>query len=234
MSAKYKILNINGGEDSRFGEIVYVEANPIEQNSYSEFFISHYYEKTQYFFYPNNESLIDELVSIAQSGLWQPNMNDFKIEMMNFKGSRRQIFRHISFFEDVSKFMKYYVDEVTFNNRDFTNLGYASEVWYFGTQNIITPHGNIQILDIMFVDQGEMLGVQFSTVGTLQFYEIKGCPTNIKSTCINTVAVMRKPHNAWLWLYMFDNGGNPIASFCGHDDLDGFARYDELLKQKYN
>lgn len=225
--SKYKILNIHEGEDPLFGDIVYVEANPIEQNSYNEFlfYISHYYEKTQYFLYPNNEILIDELVAIAQSGLWQPNMNDFKIEMINFMGSRRQIFRHISFFEDTSKFMMYYVDEVTFNDRDFTDLGFASETWNFGTKNIITPHGNIQILDIMFVGQGEMVGLQFSTRGTLQFHEIKGCPTNITSAYVNTVAVMRQPNNVWLWLYMFDNDGNSIALFCGHEDLDGFARY---------
>lgn len=47
------------------------------------------------------------------------------------------------------------------------------------------------------------------------------------------VAIMRRPYNAWLWLYMFDKNLQPIASFCGHEDLDGFAKYVSALKELY-
>lgn len=62
------------------------------------------------------------------------------------------------------------------------------------------------------------------------------CPSSSMSKSVNvrTVAVMRQPRNVWLWVYMFDDAGQPIAVFCGTDSFDentGFAKYVNELKR---
>lgn len=52
------------------------------------------------------------------------------------------------------------------------------------------------------------------------------CISKIASTIeISTLAILRQPCNVWLWVYLFDDDGGSVAVFCGHDDLDAFARY---------
>ena len=63
------------------------------------------------------------------------------------------------------------------------------------------------------------------------FDDIDNCP--LEDAYISTVAFMRQPFNAWLWLYLINEDGVTIASICGHDDLDGFSKYVANLRKAY-
>lgn len=109
----------------------------------------------------------------------------------------------------------------------------VEEIWTIGDRFIISPHGNLEIQNAIFVDKGSLVGVQFSVSGTLNIADFR-CANGIKNTInVATLAIMRQPHNAWLWVYMFDDNDSPVANFCGFDDLDGFANFVSLLKSVY-
>ena len=102
-----------------------------------------------------------------------------------------------------------------------------------GDSYIITPHGTLEIRDAIFVNEGSLVGVQFDVNGTLKMDEFP-CSQGFESYIqVSTFALMRQPHNAWLWGYAFDKYGNPIANFCGTDILDGFANFIPFLERKY-
>ena len=102
-----------------------------------------------------------------------------------------------------------------------------------GDSYIITPHGTLDIRDAIFVNEGSLVGVQFDVNGTLKMDEYP-CSQGFESDIqVSTFALMRQPHNAWLWGYAFDKYGNPVANFCGTDILDGFANFIPFLERKY-
>lgn len=132
--------------------------------------------------------------------------------------------------------MKWYLDEVTFNNRDFIKLGFAVETWIFSEFFLNTPHGTLEYGSVRFIDQGPLVGLEIrmdESSNKFKFSDIQGCPSYMGEEEVGAVAIMRRPNNAWLWLYMFDRNLQPIASFCGHDDLDEFSKYVDNIKSIY-
>ena len=65
----------------------------------------------------------------------------------------------------------------------------------------------------------------------IKLYDFSCSTGNEKEEYVKTFALMRQPHNAWLWAYMFDNCDTPIVNFCGFDDLDGFSKFVTILKE---
>ena len=51
---------------------------------------------------------------------------------------------------------------------------------------------------------------------------------------VRTLAIMRRPQNVWLWVYLFNDNGQPVAVFCGSEginDTNSFAMYVKELKR---
>lgn len=128
--------------------------------------------------------------------------------------------------------MPYYAMEVDLTaTGDFESID--EEVWSIGDKFIITPHGKLRIEDAHFVNNGNHVGIQFSVSGLLNIANFK-CSTGVENAVeVYTFALVRQPHNVWLWVYAFDKYGTPIINFCGRDDLDGLANFIPLLKSKY-
>lgn len=128
--------------------------------------------------------------------------------------------------------MTYHVNSIDYNaNGNFKSFN--EENWIVGEKSIITPHGTLYINDAIFVEQGSLVGIQFSVTGKLKLNEFS-CSTGRENDVeIGTFALMRQPHNAWLWTYAFDEYANPLVNFCGFDDLDGFANLVPFLKRIY-
>ena len=131
--------------------------------------------------------------------------------------------------------MPYHLMEVDFDaTGNFYSLGEEKEeIWNIGDKEIVTPHGTLEILDAIFVEDGPLVGVQFSVDGYLKMNDFS-CSKGYENTIyISTFALMRQPYNAWLWVYAFDMDNQPIANFCGFDELDGLANFIPSLKRKY-
>lgn len=112
---------------------------------------------------------------------------------------------------------------------DFQKI--EEEKWTIGDKIIETPHGSLHIIDAIFVDKGDLVGVQFSVEGQLRLNELTCSIDNENPVNIKTFALMRQPHNAWLWVYVFDMNDNPIVNFCGYDDFDEFFKFIPCLKK---
>ena len=129
--------------------------------------------------------------------------------------------------------MKLYIDKVSFNNQDFTKLGFGSETWEFGTKLITTPKGKIHIESYEMVDRDNFVGVELYTWGsTLNLGAYEGFDGDESVPSITIVAFVRNPNNVWLWVYLMDEDGETIATFCGHEDLDSFPKYIEELQEE--
>ena len=123
-----------------------------------------------------------------------------------------------------------HICEVDINAKgDFQKI--EEENWTIGDRIIETPHGYLHVNDTIFVDKGVLVGVQFSVEGQLRLNELTCSVNNENPVNIKTLALMRQPHNVWLWVYAFDINDNPIVNFCGHDDLDGFSKFVSSLKR---
>lgn len=128
--------------------------------------------------------------------------------------------------------MKLYIDEVSFNNEDFINLGFANETWEFSTSSISTPNGSAIIIGGNIVNNEQWRGVELVTVeNTIDLSAYKGFNGNGANPNISVVVFVRQPYNVWLWVYLFDDDGNNVATFCGHEDLDEFPRYIEEIEE---
>lgn len=128
--------------------------------------------------------------------------------------------------------MPYYVSEVDFH-ADGSFQKIEKETWQFGVDRIITPHGNLGINGLIFVTEGPLVGVQFSVRGRLKMNEFSCSDGDENAIFIGTLALVRQPHNAWLWVYAFDKNGCPLVNFCGFEDLDGMVRYMDVLQKLY-
>lgn len=104
MNNEYQIIDIKGGEDSRFGDIVIVKANPVETNSLGLKFVSTTLGlKTDTFLFPEEEHIINPILAIARGqGIWRPEKDDFEEESIfnEDKNTHVKIYRHISFWSD--------------------------------------------------------------------------------------------------------------------------------------
>lgn len=235
MEKEYFIMDIGDGQDSKYGKILIVKANPVVTNSFGFRHVSEMRgEHTEMFHFPLSNLYIDQLVQIAQNQqIWHPEQDDFVDSRVRDENTNRVItvHRHIDLvntLELTKPKMTYHVKEITFNNSDFSKL---EATWNFTEDGIETPHGFISFSSFMKVSQSGMNGLQFDTEGVLYFEDIDNCP--IEDAYISTVAVMRQPYNAWLWIYLIDADGQTIASICGYDDLDGFSKYVSALSKLY-
>lgn len=137
---------------------------------------------------------------------------------------------------------KYYTNEVSFDEENF--LPFNEEVWRIGyAENvepsdpnrpflIVTPHGTLYPEGFDLNEDGPMVGIQFDTIGYIDL-SAYGHPDK-EFVQINRVAIMRQPHNVWVWVYLIDNHGECAATFCGHDDLDGLADFVDFLKKEFS
>lgn len=129
----------------------------------------------------------------------------------------------------VNPSMKYFVNEI-----DATAQGQFSaipdETWDIGSKCIDTPHGSLKVKKYLIVCNGPMVGIQFEVTGIL---DLTSLCKDLKQENITTFALMRQPHNVWLWGYAFDRNHQPIVNFCGHDELDGLARFITEIECKY-
>lgn len=131
--------------------------------------------------------------------------------------------------------MPYHLMEVDFDaTGKFRSLGDGlEEIWCIGDKEIVTPHGTLEILDAFFVEEGPLVGVQFSVDGYLKMNDFSCSKGHEDTIYVSTFALVRQPHNAWLWVYAFDEDNQPIANFCGFDDLGGLSNFLPFLKRRF-
>ena len=128
--------------------------------------------------------------------------------------------------------MNYHAQEMDLSTKgNFTS--FTEETWIIGDKYIKTPHGVLQIKNAIFVEQGALVGIQFTVKGSFNLSSVSCSKGNEGKVNIKTFAVMRQPHNAWLWCYAFDENNQPCVNFCGQDDFDGLALFYTQLKQLY-
>lgn len=135
-------------------------------------------------------------------------------------------------FKEDKCLMKYYVSEVDINANGHFNA-IEKEIWTINDKYIVTKHGILTIKDVIYVDKGSLVGIQLSVDGELKLNNFTCSTGNEVNVNIGTIALMRQPHNAWLWGYAFDIYDSPIVNFCGHDELDGFTNFIQQLKRIY-
>lgn len=252
MFKDFFILDIKGGTHNKYGNIAMIYANPIMETETPRVgtvrsVIDHYCNDTETFIIPEDDRLIQPIITQAQlnQGVWQADLNDF-VDEITFnetfnKRVKAHLYRRFCIMKSVAcnnsnNFtMPYHLKEVDFNAiGNFRSLGEnQEEIWTIGDNSIETPHGTLKILDAIFVDDGPLVGVQFSVDGYLRMNDFSCSNGNENTLHISTFAILRKPYNAWLWVYAFDEDDQPIVNFCGFDNLDGLANFKLLLKHKY-
>ena len=100
---KYKIMEINGDcQHSKYGDMDIVRANPIENNGFSESYVTHFYEETEDFFV-KDKNLINRLFKLGQGdGVWVPNPDDYEDEICldENTGERKSVHLHKSLIDN--------------------------------------------------------------------------------------------------------------------------------------
>lgn len=128
--------------------------------------------------------------------------------------------------------MKYQVKQISYDFRTFQDIDECS--WNFTTSEILTDKGSLNILGFQEVEQNGQVGVQMTVDGRLNLNEYKSLSPLSGPSYVKTLAIMRQPHNVWLWVYMFNENDQPIAVFCGTEGLNetnSFAKYVKELKR---
>ena len=98
--------------------------------------------------------------------------------------------------------MNYHAQEMDLSTKgNFTS--FTEETWIIGDKYIKTPHGVLQIKNAIFVEQGALVGIQFTVKGSINLSSFSCSKGNEGKVNIKTFAVMRQPNNAWLWCYAF-------------------------------
>lgn len=128
--------------------------------------------------------------------------------------------------------MKYQVQQISYDYRSFQDIEECT--WIFTKSEIRTDKGTLDILGFQEVEQNGQVGIQMSVDGWLDLDEYVSISPLDGPVNVRTLAVMRQPHNVWLWAYMFDENDQPVAAFCGTDGFDetnSFAKYVHELKR---
>ena len=128
--------------------------------------------------------------------------------------------------------MKYQVQQISYDYRSFQDIEECT--WIFSKSEIRTDKGTLDILGFQEVEQNGQVGIQMSVDGWLDLDEYVSISPLDGPVNVRTLAVMRQPHNVWLWTYMFDENDQPVAAFCGTDGFDetnSFAKYVHELKR---
>lgn len=117
--------------------------------------------------------------------------------------------------------MKFFVKEIDSTaNGQFTTI--PNETWIVTPSYIETPHGTLKVKKYIIRRNGPLVGIQFTVKGTL---DLSSLSSILGKQDISTLAIMRQPHNVWLWAYAFGTSNVPIVNFCGNDELDGLANF---------
>ena len=83
--AGYKIIHIGDGRENGYHPIVIVKANPIIENAFSKSFIPYECSDTDFFFFPDDERVVDKVIKIAQGeGIWYPDEDDFEEQVEKY------------------------------------------------------------------------------------------------------------------------------------------------------
>lgn len=102
MTDKYFIVDIIQSDDSRYGEVANIWANPVEVTSYGSLFASESLIGAEHFFMPLDNYLIQSIITEQhENKYWTVNPDDFEDEYIFdvSENRRRLIHRHVSFFE---------------------------------------------------------------------------------------------------------------------------------------
>jgi hypothetical protein len=128
--------------------------------------------------------------------------------------------------------MKYNVQQISYDYRTFQDIEECS--WDFTISEIHTDKGLLDILGFQEVEQNGQVGIQMNVDGWLDIDEYLPLSPISGPVNIRTLAIMRQPHNVWLWVYMFNENDQPVAAFCGtegFDETNSFAKYVKELKR---
>ncbi len=128
--------------------------------------------------------------------------------------------------------MKYQIQQISYDCRTFQNIEECT--WNFSTSEINTGKGLLKILGFQEVEQNSQVGVQMNVDGWLNLNEYYAFSPFDGPVYVRTLAIMRRPHNVWLWVYLFNDNGQPVAVFCGSEginDTNSFAMYVKELKR---
>ena len=232
---KYLIMNISGGYDSQIGDIIVVKANPVTENMGFTYVNDMIGRETETFHLPKKEEVFRPIIRLAQNQqIWCPDDFEYKeCELLDEdNGKMIKVYRHVSITrliqnkELLHEQIEYHATEISFNNSDFEK--FEEEIWELSASCLMCKHGLLDFESFMEVKQGGLIGIQIETDGYFDFSEF---PNGMdEEVYIKTIAIMRQPYNAWLWIYMFDEDHNPVAQICGFDELDGFAKIVKNMK----
>lgn len=226
---KYKIIDIREVTDKKYGKTIFVKANPINKiGGMLESFTPYECKETRCFILPL--SMADSIVDIAQSEkIWTVEFINFIKERIISDGQSQIIFRHLSFHKD-EIFLKYTAEDVSFDG-GMPNQSLGEDHWAFYKDRIVTPQGVLTLDSFLDVNNSGQIGIQFSTRGMLRINEINvNNNPHIAPISIKTLAMVRQPHNAWVYAWLFDNNDQPVMTVCGFDGIDNDGLY---LLHKY-
>ena len=219
----YKILKINYNTLDTFGDVFVVYANKayhvIEEFGMASFRYNEC-EDTELFIYPQDESYIEPLNRIWNSGkVWEPDMSEFRNSGLHSPDGRKVVHYHNSLVPINERVeMTYRPDEVSFDQLSWHKLGEGEEwgeEWEFSLAEIRTPYGDFDVEGFMEVEQNGQVGIQVDVYGYLNISELPGYDGNEEDVLIQTIAIVRQPHNVWLWMHLFDENNQYVASFSG-------------------
>ena len=237
-SPGYIIMDIHDATHNKYGDVLRVKANPIQDNGFSTYFTPYENEDTELFFVSLTQRFIDSLVATAHARKpWKPQSSDYFEETVNIGGKRCHSFVHVELLEDEydddeNYHVTFHVDDVRFGKGDEIDLGFSSEKWDFGLNGLKTPHGNLVFDGFYIVNNDDFVGAQLSARGLFKFTDYKDYHEGYNIP-VKTVAFVRHPHNVWLWIYMLDSSGDQIACFCGHEEGDEFEDFMNYLQENY-
>lgn len=166
-NGKYKIMEIKGLTDDKFGECILVEANPIEKsklNISTISFIPYVNDKTLRFIYPETQQNISFLTNIANSSLLEIDFADFQEQSVRINSKLTKIYRHNSFY----KHNTYLSDRFFFNG--IINPSLISKTQDEDKYKIILPNGDCYM--------GEIENNAISGWGTYYFANSRNIPVS--------------------------------------------------------
>lgn len=235
--SKYLIMNIGDGNHSKYGKAVIIQANPVTNNGFMEFYSETINSETEMFFVPDDGSILNPIMNLARMRRpWTPNVDEFDTETIRNEHTglnvKINVHRRLSG-KTVPFEIEYTVREVSFDSSNFKDLE-EDEKWTLTNESIETPYGHFDLEQVTFVDEGPLVGLQFGVFGYLRLSDICCYDGNDDGVFVSTIAIVRQPNNVWLWAYFMDSDGKNIATFCGNDELNnGLAEYVENFRKVF-
>lgn len=98
----YKIIDITGGHDSRYGDVLIVKANPNTKNEFGDSYSLQLCNVTETFISPEDDIQLHNLLNVANGGkLWYPFEKYFFDDKIfdDKTNASIVIHRHVDFFE---------------------------------------------------------------------------------------------------------------------------------------